>query len=223
MVGPFLSGAKMAGTLSPFNMAGWVVLPALPNGNIPAWTISADGSGSLYYADAIKWSWDVCFTVLGGMPLVSDDFDACSQLLDTGGLWDIVPPGSLPGTGTFAQIRDGGSWESPQDHQISYSSQGVSAAVGYYLSGVTTRDAELSTRDQLWGQVLSWCQSYADMQFTDLPTPPAPAPRPPAWQAWPPLNHDVRNGLGLFLAHASRNSGYITPDGKVRLSSVPVP
>lgn len=212
----------MPGTLSPFNMAGWVILPSLPNGNVPAYTLATDPSGGFYYADAIRWAWDVCFTVLGGVPLVSDDFDACSQLLDTGNLWDIVPPGSVPGTGTFREILNGGGWENPQDHQVSYSSQGVSAAIGYYLSGITTRDAENSTKDQLWGQVMQWCQSFADQQFTGLPTPAQPAPRPAAWTLWPPLNHDVRNGLGLFLAQASRGSGSIVA-GRVVIESVPVP
>lgn len=220
----------MPGTLSPYNMAGWVILPALPNGNVPAYTIAADGGGAIYYADAIRWHWDVCFTVLGGIPIASDDFDACSQVVDTGGsggLWDTVPPMSLPGTGTFRQILNGGSWENPDTHQVSTDSQGVSAALGYWLSKNTTRDCENATKDQLWaGSVMSMLQGIADQQFTGLPTPPQPAPPVPAWQQPPwnnPLAHAVQGGLGLFLAQASRSDGYIDAAGRVVLDSIPVP
>ncbi len=213
----------MPGTVSPFNMAGWVKLPALPNGNIPAYTIANGGSGDVYYADAIKWAWDACYTVLGGVPLVSDDYDACSQILDTANLWDQVPPDHVPGCGTWAQIRDGGDWENPTTHDISTGAQGVSAAMGYWLAKNTTRTCEQATDTQLWGSVLSYLQGFADQQFTGLPTPPQPPTPPPAWQAWDPLAHGVQTGTAVFLAQASRGTGHIDGTGRVILAAVPVP
>lgn len=212
----------MAGTLSPYNMQGWVTLPALPNGNIPAYTIASDSGGGVYYADAIKWKWDVNFTVLGGIPLVSSDFDACSQVLDTGNLWDAVPPDHVPGCGSWRDIANGGDWENPTTHDISSGIQGVSAAMGYWLAKNTTRVCEQATSVGLWGSVMSMLQGVADQAYTGLPTPPQPSPPPPAWWAWPPTAHGVQSGLGLFLAQASRSSGHIDA-GRVILEAIPVP
>lgn len=213
----------MPGTLSPYNMPRWVVLPALQNGNVPAYTIDNGGSGDVYYADAIRWAWDVNFTVLGGVPLVSDDYDACSQILDTGGLWNQVPPDHVPGCGTWAQIRDGGDWENPVTHDISTGAQGVSAAMAFWLAKNTTRDCENATKDQLWGSVLSFLQSIMDAQYTGLVTPPQPAPPPPMMAAWPPTAHGVQDATGVFLAQASRGDGYIDASGRPVIDSVTVP
>lgn len=214
----------MPGTLSKYNMPRWAILPALPNGNVPAYTIDSDGLGGIYYADAIRWFWEEeNFTVLGGVPLVSSDYDACAQVLDTGNLWDTVPPFSVPGTGTFRDISNGGDWENPDTHDISSGIQGVSAALGYWLTRNTTRVCEQATDAQLWGSITAYLQGIADQQFTGLPTPPQPAPFPPMTAAWPPLAHGVQSGLGLFLAHGSRARGHIDSTGRVILESVPIP
>ncbi len=213
----------MPGTLSPFNMSEWVTLPALPNGNIPAYTIANGGSGDVYYVDAIKWYWDACFTVLGGVPLVSDDYDACSQILDSGNLWNQVPPDHVPGCGTWRDISNGGDWENPTTHDVSTGGQGVSAAMAFWLSKNTTRTCEQATDGQLWTGVMSYLQGFADQQFTGLPTPAKPNPSPPATAAWPPNAHGVQSGTAVFLAQASRSSGHVTAGGRVVIEAIPVP
>lgn len=212
----------MTGTMSPLNMAGWVKLPALPNGNIPAYTIAEDGGGGIYYADAIKWWWDPCFTVLGGVPLVSSDFDACSQVLDSGNQWNNLPPDHVAGCGTWRDIANGGDWENPTTHDVSSGIQGVSAAMAYWLSKNTTRTCEQATDAQLWNSVMSMLQGIADQQYNGLPTPAQPPTPPPLWQAWPPTAHGVQSGLGLFLAQASRGTGHIDA-GRVVLGSIAIP
>lgn len=213
----------MPGTLSPFNMGKYNILPALPNGNVPAYLVDEDSFGGWFCAFYMKWHWDVCFTGLGGFPLVSSDFDACSQILDSGGLWDTVPPDHVPGCGTFRDIANGSDWENPTTHDKSAGIQGVSAALGYWLAKNTTRTCEQATDAQLWAAVTADLQGLADFFYTGLVTPAPPAPFPPHTDKFPPLEHGVQTALAVFIAQGSRLGGSIDPSGRVLITNVAIP